>query len=300
MMSIGRIPGDWPRENIVGYQTEHFFLNPSVDVPERRKTPPITPYSPLPALDDGAVNSKSRPSVLDQTQPTGTTLHNSASYTAPDELFIPGLSLPAKENTSLHPKSVSLSPTTPNELSIPQIKPRTSTKPKLQTILSDLIIPRSRLQTNTMSPLTSSQNTSLPQALTSLPFDTPYIEAPAESALLQSIPPTPQEDIYYDFGTRNAPPMNSLRPFYDNSSPNSDSQNPVWIKWEPPKELLKARSDTTNDLNSIILPSIQRVRDRETMKELRRDAAEAELILAKLTRSSYAVTESNRVSADSF
>jgi len=297
MMSISRIPGDWPRENTDDYDTEKFWSNSNYVLPERRKTPPTTPYSPSPNLDNQTFNYISRQSAIDQTQPTRRSMVSPVSPITPDELFIPILSSPSVENTSQFEASLPLSPINPDDITIPRRNSRESEKTTAHITPENSLTPQNKPGTSTMSNLIASNTTSpLPQEMNNLYLTTTAAEPYPENLSSQSVQPIAQDELFSAFRTPNAPLINSLQPFHDGIAGDSTYPNLDWIKYEPPNELLKSDSDTSIELKNILLPSIQRIRDREAKDEMSRKAAQAEMILASLNNSSHTTSKPTLVS----
>ena len=284
MMSVSRMPGDWPRESFDGSHIEHFFPNADQVLLERRKTPPITPYSLLSTSDIEECSPRSNPSAVNQEQAKESTEISPAPSITPNDVLIPGFGVPATENISPQSRSFLSPPTAPVECLIPRKnlrKPNTLS----QTIPEGSNIHRSRSRTSLSPNLTSSPNTSLSQALDSPRLKISDIEPHSEAILLQ---PAPR-------GARDAPPPNKFWPFDEEGADNLVSQNPAWINYEPPNELLQTHSDISVELNDILLPSIRRIRDRDTEAEMRRNAAQAEMTLSRLNGSSYTSVMPNQV-----
>jgi len=298
MTSISRMPGDWPLEITEDYYTEQLFLNPDYVRPERRKTPPATPYSPLPSLDNDGCTSRSSSSNLDHAKLTQWLINSHTSPMIPNKPFVLGSGLPAAGYTALNAASSLSSPIARNGSSIPQNNfnefDNNSSAP--QNDPNKLLVSRRSSQIITMSNPTDLQTTSLSQTQEALHLTATTIDPCPEDLSLQLLPPSAQDEFFIAFGARNAPPINSLRPFYDENANELTSENPKWIMYEPPNELLRTQNVTSVEINNIILPSIQRVRDREIREEVRHNAAQAETTLARLNVSSHTVAKPIRVS----
>ena len=249
------------------------YMIAGLNITKRRKTPPATPYSLPTSENDISISGNRRQS------------HNYISYQAPpvthDELFTHGLNVPAKDHTPVfsHMKSPSASSSATDELFLPPKNPRR--KSASPVIPDELSIRRTSLRVHTVSsqlPQIASQPRIADELhfnnSTALPRSKALAREDAQLNLQYSpVGPYPQDNS----GELMLPKLSSTAPY-----PQSNDTEPDWRAYKPPQELLSTEINTSTELESILAPSIRRVRDKYAEAEMRSIALQAEEPLQRL------------------
>jgi hypothetical protein len=282
MAAISSMPGNWP-----GNETDDLFIPP---LRLRRMESPLTRIStPYPTREDEMVTQgylrdshQSRTAILypsheveilesrsrlQQQLQISSDHDEPPPYPTSPTLFIPGLGLPVEDRQGGPSRSpASPSPVGTDERSIPRMNLRVDTL-TMQTATLDISSPRELGELYFNSP-TSLTETTQPSQNLSQNFTSPSI----------------RDELFFDLPLplSNSPTnTNGGGPSTDHAfgplfSEEHNLEETEWQLYEPPEELRRPRDGTSIIIESILVPSIDRIRARHEEEERQITAARAE------------------------
>jgi len=278
MAAVASMPGNWPRDG----ETDDELFIPGLRrrrmdaAPETRTS---TPYPFTPSSQDGMTVPGLRLQLRGNSRQNPPQPPYPTSPITPDELFIPGLDLPARGHRQREPTRRPPPPppvATDEQQFIPRLNLRVDTL-TMQTVAQNIPPTRRLGELYTNTTISRVGETSQSGCRSSQYFTSPGIH----DELFFDCPSPFSPSNVDNNGEGNSSTHLAFEPIITDE-PNIEGTD--WRRYEPPMELQRPQDGTSVIIESILVPSIDRIRRRHEEEARRAAVTRTESLLEGFTR----------------